>query len=88
MVLPTLEMELLMELKELVTLVEYIKDKLDVVCDAVIGTPGDQNKPGVLIRLDRVERVVANVRRVVFLLSSAVIGVVGTIVAALIIRSV
>ena len=45
-----------MELESLVQEMRRIREKLDMIAEAVIGNPVDNNKPGMLIRLDRLER--------------------------------
>ena len=45
-----------MELESLVQEMRRIREKLDMIAEAVIGNPVDKNKPGMLIRIDRLER--------------------------------
>ena len=34
----------------------YVKDKLDMLCSAIMGDPTDLNNPGLILRIDRLEQ--------------------------------
>ena len=58
----------------------YIKEKLDILCDAVLGDPTDQNNPGMLLRIDRLEQSRKNMRNGIILLSGGLMTVITTII--------
>jgi len=35
---------------------QYIKVKLDMLCDAIMGDPTNPEKPGLILRIDRLEQ--------------------------------
>lgn len=47
---------IIMEFESLVQEMRRMREKLDTIAEAVIGDPADSNKPGMLIRIDRLER--------------------------------
>jgi hypothetical protein len=67
--------------KDLNNKLEYMDKKLDKITDAVIGDPSDNNKPGHSLRLDRLERSSASVKKVLGVISGALISI-GVIVVA------
>lgn len=60
--------------------VEYMRKKLDTIVEAIIGDPTDELKPGLLIRVDRLERSYAFQRKVLTLISGGLITVITTII--------
>lgn len=74
------------ELETLGKAIEYMRDKLDQIAEAIMGDPTDANKPGILIRLDRVERSCAGLKRALALLGGALVTVTATIIAAFVIK--
>ncbi|MEE9548667.1 MAG: hypothetical protein V3V68_04865 [Nitrosomonadaceae bacterium] len=71
-----------MDLESLSKTVEYMKGKVDMIVAALIGDPTDESKPGLLIRLDRLERAY----RVLVWFGGALVTVVATIIAAFVIK--
>ncbi len=71
-----------MNLESLSSTVEYMKGKLDVIYTVLVGDPTDEAQPGVIVRLDRLERSNAVLRWV----GGVLITVVATIVGAFIIK--
>lgn len=74
------------ELHQLSEAVKYMKDKLDEIAEAITGSPTDTNKPGIIIRLDRLERSYTKHRRTLAIFVSGMIAVVGTTITALLLR--
>ena len=75
------------DLESLSKTVEYMRDKLDTVAAAILGDPTDQQqRPGIILRLDRLERSYANHRRALACLGGGVITILAAVVAAVIIR--
>lgn len=74
------------DLESLSQAVEYMRKKLDMIVEAIIGDPTDELKPGLLIRMDRLERSYANHRKVLTLFGGGLVTVIGTIIAAIILR--
>jgi len=74
------------DLESLSKTVEYMRSKLDMIAAALIGDPTDETKPGIIIRLDRLERSYANHRKLLAFLGGGLITVIGTFIAALILR--
>lgn len=66
--------------------VEYMRRKLDTIVEAIIGDPTDELKPGLLIRMDRLERSYANHCKVLTLFGGGLITVICAIVTAIILR--
>ncbi len=71
-----------MDLESLSKTVEYMKDKVDMIVAALTGDPTDESKPGLLIRLDRLERFNAALKWVLALFG----GAFATVIAALAIK--
>ena len=71
-----------MDLDSLNNAVEYMKGKLDVIYTVLIGDPTDESKPGLLIRLDRLERAY----RTLVWFGGALVTVVAAIIAAFVIK--
>ncbi len=74
------------ELDSLKQTVDYMRDRLDMIVEAIIGDPTDELKPGMLIRLDRLERSYNNQRKILTLIGGGLLTTVGTIIAAIILR--
>jgi hypothetical protein len=71
-----------MDLETLSKTVEYMKGRLDVIYTVLIGDPTDGSKPGVIVRLDRLERSNAVLKWV----GGVLVTVVATIVGAFVIK--
>lgn len=65
---------------------EAMEKKLDMLLEAVLGDPTDVTNPGLLIRLDRLERSYLLMKRIMLGFGSGGIVVIATTVAALILR--
>lgn len=52
--------------------VQGISDKLDRIAEVILGDPTDMDKPGVMIRLDRLERADKSKARVIWILATGV----------------
>ncbi len=59
------------------TLVTAMKDKLDKIAEVILGDPTDVDKPGVMIRLDRLERSEKTKTRIMWILATGVIIAAG-----------
>ena len=66
--------------------VDYMRGRLDMIVEAIVGDPTDELKPGLLIRLDRLERSYSTQRRVLTLFGGGLVTVIGTIIAALVLK--
>lgn len=73
-------------LQSLAKTVEYMRSRLDMIVEAIIGDPTDKQKPGVLIRLDRLEQSRISQAKIQFALIGGLISVAGTVIAAIILR--
>ncbi|KKL61928.1 hypothetical protein LCGC14_2190310 [marine sediment metagenome] len=71
-----------MDLAALSKTIKDMKDKLDVIFVALIGDPTDESKPGVIIRLDRLERAY----RTLVWFGSAMVTLTAAIIAAFVIK--
>jgi len=71
-----------MDLESLSKTVEYMKGRVDMIVAALIGDPTDNSKPGLLIRLDRLERAY----RTLVWFGGALVTVVATIIGAFVIK--
>ncbi len=71
-----------MDLQSLSNAMEYMKGKVDMIVAALIGDPTDESKPGLLIRLDRLERAY----RTLVWFGGAMVTLVAAIVAAFVIK--
>ena len=63
---------------ELEAKVEMIGRKLDQLVVAIIGDPTDETKPGVMIRLDRLEQSEKLRNKIVWLMGSGILFTIGT----------
>jgi hypothetical protein len=57
-----------------------IREKLELIAVAVVGDPSDPSKPGVLLRLDRLEQSNIQKNKIFWLLASGVAAAIGTAV--------
>lgn len=64
-------------MNELETIVHQMKVKLDQIAEAIIGDPTDENKPGILIRLDRLEQSDRFKNKILWLLGSGMLVAIG-----------
>lgn len=69
------------ELQTLSITMEHIKTKVGILCDAVLGDPSNEQHPGILIRLDRLERSNAMLKKVISWIAAALSVVAGTVLA-------
>ena len=60
-------------MSELELKVEAVSKKLDQLVIAIIGDPTDETKPGVMIRLDRLEQSEKLRNKIVWLISSGIV---------------
>ena len=74
------------DLDSLKQTVDYMRGKLDMIVEAIIGDPTDELKPGLLIRLDRLERSYSTQKKVLAIIGGGLITVIGTIIAALVLK--
>ena len=65
-------------------IIEEIKEKLDLIISAIMGDPNDISNPGIMIRLDRLERSNKTLRNCLYLVSSATLVMLGNLVLKLI----
>jgi len=63
---------------ELEAKVEMIGRKLDQLVVAIIGDPTDETKPGVMIRLDRLEQSEKLRNKIIWLMGSGILFTIGT----------
>ena len=75
-----------MDLESLSKTVEYMKDKVDIIHAALVGDITDKTKPGLLIRLDRLERSYAGHRRALAWFGGALGTLIATVIAAFMIK--
>lgn len=73
-----------MELQELTQLLKDVSKKVDLVYEALLGDPTNPFKPGVMLRLDRVEQSSTVIKRMYWVIFPIVL----TAIAALIVSSV
>jgi hypothetical protein len=59
---------------------EKLQEKITTIAEAIVGNPVDKNRPGFLIRIDRLERTNQFMRRILYLLSSGLIAVIAAMV--------
>ena len=64
-------------------LVTEMGRKLDKIAQVILGDPTDEAKPGVMIRLDRLERSNQTKTRVLWVLASGILFAAGNTVLAL-----
>lgn len=55
-------------------IVHAMKEKLDKIAEVILGDPTDDRNPGIIIRLDRLERSDRWKNRVMLLLATGVVG--------------
>ena len=55
--------------------IDSLHEKLDRLDEAIRGTPGNGNRPGILVRLDRLEQHANNQSRLMWLVIATVITV-------------
>lgn len=67
---------------------ELISKQLSKLTEAVIGDPTDETKPGLIIRLDRVERSYESLKKGMVVLGTGLLSVAATVGAALILRAI
>ncbi len=53
--------------------IAYIKAKLDTLCAAIMGDPTDPEKPGLILRIDRLEQSRKFQSRVLWVLGGGVV---------------
>ncbi len=64
-----------------------IKEKIDIIFEALVGDPTNtKEKPGFLIRVDRLERSYSVLKAVSFMLGSGLITVICTLITGFILR--
>jgi len=66
------------------TLVTSMGEKLDKIAVVILGDPTDESKPGVMIRLDRLERSNQTKTRVLWVLASGLLFAAGNAILTLI----
>ena len=69
---------------ELENLVQTMSIKLDKIAEVILGDPTDSTKPGVMIRLDRLERSNHTKTRVLWVLATGLLFAAGNAALALI----
>ena len=62
---------------ELENIVKSIQRKLDAIALVILGDPPDVTKPGVMIRLDRLERADRAKTKLIWLLGSGMVAAAG-----------
>ncbi len=75
-----------MDSADLNNAITYMKERIDMLVEALLGDPADTSKPGFLIRLDRLERSYASHRRALALFGGTLITVIATVIAAFVIK--
>lgn len=65
---------------------KQMEEKLDLIVGAVLGDPTDETKPGLLIRLDRLERSYMMMKKAMMALGGGFVTIVATIIATFILR--
>ncbi len=53
--------------------IAYIKAKLDMLCAAVLGDPTNPEKPGLILRIDRIEQKSKMQSKILWILGGGVI---------------
>lgn len=64
---------------------ESLHEKLDRLDEAIRGTPGNGSRPGILVRLDRLEQDAKRQSKLIWLIVGAVITASGSAAVALIV---
>jgi len=54
--------------------IAYIKAKLDMLCAAVLGDPTNPDKPGLLLRIDRLEQKSKFQSKILWLLGGGIVA--------------
>jgi hypothetical protein len=67
------------ELTQLSVELKQIKEKLDVIVVAIVGDPSDPSKPGVLLRLDRLEQSNIQKTKIFWLMASGIAAALGSV---------
>lgn len=65
---------------------EYIKEQLSRIVSALNGDPGDENKPGLYLRVDRLEQSKKAHNRILWTIISGGMITMGTVAAALLVK--
>ena len=63
-----------------------MKKQLDMLVAAIVGDPTDTSNPGVIIRLDRLERSYKTMKYVLTLVSSGMLTIISAIITAIVLR--
>jgi len=61
--------------------VKDIKIKVNIIHETLLGDPRDQNKPGALMRLDRVEQSLKSWKTIFWILVPVAITIIATVAA-------
>lgn len=64
-------------------IVGAMRIKLDKIAEVILGDPTDERNPGVMIRLDRLERSDRGKTRVMWLLGTAVLAIIGKVLLSI-----
>lgn len=67
---------------------EQMEKKLDRIAEAIIGDPADETKPGLVIRLDRLERSYSSMKKAVAVLGGSLVSVIVTVATAIILKAI
>ncbi len=67
------------DLVQLAGELKQIREKLDVIVLAVVGDPSDPNKPGVLLRIDRLEQSNLQKTKIFWLMASGIAAALGSV---------
>lgn len=59
---------------------QYIKEKVDMLVDAIMGDPTDQSNPGMIIRIDRLEHSSKITKNTLWLIGSITLVILGNLV--------
>ena len=58
-------------------IIQGMKKQLDMIVEAIVGDPSDVTKPGIMIRIDRLERSNKILRNFIWLIGSTTILMLG-----------
>jgi len=61
-------------------IIHGMKKQLDMIVESIVGNPSDTTKPGLLIRIDRLERSNKNLRNIVWFIGSTTILMLSNLV--------
>lgn len=64
---------------KLKVIIGAMKEKLDKIAEVILGDPTDEKNPGVMIRLDRLERSKQNMTRLMWALATGVMFTAGQV---------